>query len=386
VFLAVQLGLAVVLVAQVGVATMTRNDPLPTDTLLDDRRVLTGTIALPSTSYATAEARRAFHARLAERLRAIPGLVDVAFASGVPVEGSPEQTLVIDGRPDESAAPRAFGLDIGPGYFGLLGAALVRGRDLTDRDGFSGERVVVINERLAALHFPGEDPIGQRVALRARTVAGPDAWATIVGIAPDIRHRDGAPGAVPIVYAPLAASAPATAVLFARRSTDVPMADDVREALREIDAAVPLYRVRTLATATRDATWVARMSATLASTVTLAAFALATFGLFAVVSHRTTLRHREIGLRMALGASHVRIVQLVLGSVRSALAAGLLLGGLGVAAWNRAFAAPTADGFASQPLTVAAVVGALAATAILGCLVPTWRVVRLRPADVLRRE
>jgi predicted permease len=385
-FLAVQLGLALILVAQVGVATLLQDDPLATDPLLDDNRVLTGTLTLPAASYDAIDERRAFQARVEERLRAIPGMVDVAWASGVPVEGSGEQVLAIEGVQEGATPRRAFGVDIDPGYFRLLGAALVRGRGFSDRDGLSGERVVIVNQRLATLYFPGEDAIGRRVALRARTVQGPDAWATIVGIAADIRHRPGAPAAVPIVYTPIAASAPATTVLFARRSTAVASAGDVREALREVDASVPLYRVRTLAAATRDATWVARMSATLANTVTLSAFVLATFGLFAVVSHRTAVLYREIGLRMALGASRVRIVRLVIGSVQSALTAGLLLGGLGVLAWNRAFAPPAADGTAPSSLTLVAVFGALAATAILGGLVPTWRAVRASPAEALRRE
>jgi hypothetical protein len=236
-------------------------------------------------------------------------------------------------------------------------------------------------------HFDGADPVGRRLALQEPGDSGPPAWRTVVGVVPNIRQRPGTPAAVPVAYTPIASNAPATAVLLVRGDGDgASLTTDVKRVLHDLDATVPFYRARSLPLAVRDATWVSRTSAELATTLSLAALALATFGLFAVVSHRVVLRRREIGLHMALGASRVRIVRLVVDSVRSALAAGLLLGILGVAAWDRAFAPSSADTPASRPQVLAAVIFALAVTAILGCLGPTLRVVRMRPADVLRRE
>lgn len=129
-----------------------------------------------------------------------------------------------------------------------------------------------------------------------------------------------------------------------------------------------------------------RVSARLANTVSLTAFALATFGLFAVASHRIALRGREIGLRMALGADRRRVAALVMRSVGGALAAGLVLGLLGVAAWHRAFAPDGPEATPLQPATVAAGLAALAAAVLAGGLVPLGRALRIAPAEALRRE
>lgn len=386
-FLAVQVGLALVLVAQVGVAALTPRERLATDAVLDDRRVLTATLTLPTEPYGTVDRRRTVQARLMDRIRRSGAVVAAAFASGIPVEGSPEVGLEIQGQANSGDPARVFALDVSPDYFKVLGLGMVAGRGFGDRDGVTGDPVVVVNERLVALHFRDVAPLGRRIALRARGATGPCVWATVVGVVPDVRHREGRPAAVPIVYSPFAAAAPATAVLLVRTAADgAALTGAVRGAVRDVDANLPLYRVRTLATATRDATWVARMSAMLANMVCLSAFALSVFGLFAVASHRTLLRRREIGLRMAMGADAWRVGRLVVGNVAGAVGAGLALGLLGVLAWNRAFAPPAATGLSGPVGSVAAVVLALTATVLLGCVIPTWQTVRTVPAEALRRE
>ena len=160
----------------------------------------------------------------------------------------------------------------------------------------------------------------------------------------------------------------------------------VREALRNLDDLVPLHRVRSLAAATRDATWASRVSAQLATTVSAAALLLALSGLYAVVSHRTLLRRREIGLRMALGATLADIVRLVVGTVGGALAAGACLGVIGVAAWDRGFSPATAAGRALDPTILVAAIVTLAVTVALGCLWPAVRAARTSPAEALRRD
>ena len=160
----------------------------------------------------------------------------------------------------------------------------------------------------------------------------------------------------------------------------------MREALRDLDDLVPLHRVRSLAAATRDATWASRVSAQLASTVSAAALLLALSGLYAVVSHRTLLRRRGIGLRMALGATLIDIVRLVVGTVGGALAAGACLGVIGVVAWDRGFAPATAAGRGFDPASLGAAIVTLAVTVGLGCWWPAARAARISPAEALRRD
>ena len=278
-------------------------------------------------------------------------------------------------------------VEVSPGYFATLDVGRVLGRDFGPARDVEDETAVLVNERFATLHFPGEDPLGQRLALAGPTDQGPPQWRHVVGVVPDLRQRSSQAGAVPIVYAPLLAASPVNATLYVRGTSDgAALTGAVRESLRQLDSLVPLDRVRSLALATRDATWASRVSATLAKTVCLSAFVLAVAGLYAVVSHRTTRRRREIGLRMALGAEARHIATLVIGTVGGAVALGLVLGLLGVAAWDRAFAPAGPDGRAVSPGRLAAAVAALLVTVLVGCVVPAGRAARIPPAEALRRE
>jgi putative ABC transport system permease protein len=384
-FLGVQLGLAIVLAAQVGLATVTRDQPLATDRALDDARVLTGTLTLPAADYASPEARRALATRVIERLTVLPGVAGVALASHGPIGGAAERPLVVDGNTDVAGPVQT--VQISPSYFDVLGIGVVRGRAFTTRDGLPGEPAVIVNARLAARHFGSADPVGRRLALSApNTTAAPD-WLTVVGVVPDIRQRPGAPAAMPIAYVPLTAAPPPTAVLMVRGTAEgVALAGPVREALRQIDDRVPLHRVLTLAAAMREATWAARVSAQLALTVCLSTFALAVVGLYAVVSHRIVRRRREIGVRMALGATPLGIARLAVGTVYGSVALGLVLGLAGVAAWDRAFAPSGPDARPLSATHVVAVVVVLLATVLLGGMLPARRAARIAPAEVLRQE
>ena len=346
VLLAIQLGLATVLVTQTGVAALTGEESLPTDALLHDARVLTGAITLPA-SYGTLETRRAFQEQMVDRLRTLPGVRGVALAASLPLDGTAERQLVVAGdeRGDAVGEATVRVAEVGVGYFAVLELPIVAGRDFVAADGTAADPPVIVNDSLARLHFAGVTPLGARLALRRPGDRDPATlrWHTVVGVVPEVRLRSGRPAAGPIAYLPLAASAPATATLLVRgEGAGTALTGTVREALRDLDDLVPLHRVRSLAAATRDATWASRVSAQLATTVSGAALLLALSGLYAVVSHRTLLRRREIGLRMALGATLADIVRLVVGTVGGALAAGACLGVIGVVAWDRGFAPATA--------------------------------------------
>ena len=250
-FLGLQLGLAIVLVAQIGIATLTSDQPSPTDARLDDPRVLTGTVTLPAARYATPDARRQFVTLLIERLRALPGVVDVALASHGPVGGTFERRLTIDGRPTDgaTAARTVHGRGGEPGYFADARrrsgarARLQSGRRRPGRDRGPRQRALRDAPLPAATIR-----LGQRLAVAGPTDQGPPQWRTVVGVVPDIRQRPGQPAAVPIVYTPLLAAAPADATLFVRGTGDgASLTGAVRESLRQLDSLVPLDRARSLA-------------------------------------------------------------------------------------------------------------------------------------------
>jgi predicted permease len=388
-FLGLQLGLAIILVAQLGIAPLTRGERLATDPRLDDPRVLTGTVTLPAARYPTPESRRQFMTLLTDRLRSLPSVSQVAFASHGPVSGAFERALTIEGRPTDDSAPARtiHVVEVSPGFFAMLEIAPVRGRNFSVAGRHAETTAVLVNERFAALHFSGEDPLGRRLALGSPGAQGPPQWLTVVGVVPNVRQGLGQQAAAPMVYAPLLATAPANATLFVRSTGDgASLSSAVRESLRQLDGLVPLDRARSMAVATRDATWVGRVSATLANTICVSALVLAVAGLYAVVSHRSARRRREIGLRMALGADAIDIARLVVGTVRGAVGLGLVLGLLGVVAWDRLFAPAGPDARAISPTSLGATVAALVLTVVVGCLLPAGRASRIAPAEALRRE
>lgn len=178
------------------------------------------------------------------------------------------------------------------------------------------------------------DPLARRVALMAANApaAAPRVWTTIVGVAPSIRqHAVPEPGRV--VYLPIHAATPVAATLMVRSNLDPSGAASLlRDEARAIDPNVPLYRMQTLAAAITDAQWNSRVSNYLALTVMILSLVLATVGLYAVTAHGVTLRTREIGVRIALGAQSFQISRLILRSVRIPLTLGLLFGVAGASA------------------------------------------------------
>lgn len=384
--LAVQLALALVLAAQVGLSTVeARFNSIPTDAVVDTPSVLTAAIALPADRYPTPLARRQFHDRLVEALRAVPGVTDVALASHLPLGGASERPLRLADATADGSTSTVAAVDITADYFAALGITPLRGRTRLAPTGEGGGAEVIINERLAAVHFAGRDPIGQRVSFNPPAVTAP-TWHTVVGIVPDVRQSP-APDPAPVAYVLLSESTPANAVLLVRHpAPGGDAAGPLRDAVRSLDPHLPLQQVQTLAAARWNIQWVGRMSERLALTVTLSTMLLAMAGLYAVLSHRMVQRTREIGVRMALGAGPRQIAALAGASVRTALAAGLALGLLGVLAWTRAFS-PMHVWEATVLLKLgAAAAVSLAAIAGLACAVPARRAMAVQPADTLRAD
>jgi putative ABC transport system permease protein len=299
--------------------------------------------------------------------------------------GGIELGLEIDGQLPAAGepAPSVWTIGVGPGYFESLGISLVRGRGIRDADGQSGEVNVVVNERLAELFFSGQDPIGQPISLRAAGAAAARR-ATIVGIAPVIPQRS---TVEPTVYLPLRATAQPTASLLVRSTRDTSdTAAVLRRETMAIDPNLPLYRVQTMAQVVADMQWNGRVSIRIADTLTLIALLLATVGLYAVTSQTVSRRAKEIAVRMALGARASQVIRSVLASVGAPLAAGFVIGVIGMAAWDRAFSSGRAGVYGATPGAIAIVAVVVAAITLIACFLPARRATRLDPVAALRED
>lgn len=392
-FLSVELALAMILVAQVAVATYIANRPMPTDANINTTEVVTAAVTLPTASYPTAQQRMDFFARLEERLRARAELVSVSRATVLPGDGPSPRRLQIRGqeRPPGEPPRTVLTIDIAPRYFDTLALGVLRGRDFSALDGGPDSAVAIVNDRFAQVFLEGGDAIGVQLAVTAAN-APPNTeprWATVIGVVPTVRQQG--PGGVgeesPVVYVPIAAAAPATSSLLIRHRVDPESAVGVlRAEAQATDPNVALYGMRTLERAVREAQWNRHTSAVLADTVTSMSLLLAMVGLYAVTAQRVTLKTREIGLRMALGARSLQIARVIIAGLRVPLLAGLLLGTAGAMAWDGAYASGIAGVYASAPPTLLKIAGFIVVLVIVSCFIPLRRATATNPITALRHE
>lgn len=388
-FLAIQLGLAVVLVGQVGRAALeVRGPALPSDAATHDPRVFTASVTLAPELSTMPPRREALLADLTQDVARLPGVRAVTLASHLPHAAAPERVLRVfaAGDDDPSTRRRVVAIDIASNYFATVGTPMLAGREFTAADLAPDARTVVVNERLAALHFAGRDPIGQRIALTSSEAAdAPPEWRTIVGVAPVIRQG---PSSVPpaVAYVPRTGVSASPVWLLARCDGDATaLTAPVRAALHRLEPSAAIAQPRTLDTVARDGSWVGRVSERFALTVAGAAFLLATVGLYAVVAHRVGRRRRELAVRMALGANRRHVAGAVARDLARATIGGLAVGVVGLLAWSR-FLAPPGAPSVSQPEVYAVAAAALVATVVLGSALPIRCALGVAPGEALRDE
>ena len=393
-FLSVELALAMILIAQVAVASYVANRPLPTDANINTEEVVTAAVTLPAAAYPSAERRLEFFARLADRLRSRAEVVSVSRATMLPGDGgSVQRHLQIRGQenPAGEAPQSVLTIEIAPAYFETLGLGVLQGRDFTALDANADTAVAIVNERFADVFLNSDKTIGAQLAVTAANAPATAElrWATVIGIVPNVRQQGfgGVGQESPVVYVPIAAAAPATFSLLVRHRVDPEAAAAaVRSEAHATDPDVALYSMRTLQRAVRDAQWNRHMSAVLADAVTWMSVLLAMVGLYAVTSQRVTLKKREIGLRMALGARPGQIGSAIIGGLRMPLLAGLLLGTVGAMAWDGVFSSGMAGVYASALPTLGKVAGLLFVLILVSCVVPLRRATATSPLTALRHD
>jgi putative ABC transport system permease protein len=244
-----------------------------------------------------------------------------------------------------------------------------------------------VNEQFARAFFADQDAIGHRIAVTVPPAATtPPERYTIVGVAPDVRQSpSGDPQ--PIAFRPLRSAPPASAVLMVRNRADTgSVASQLRHAVMTLDPTLPLYQMRTMAQAIRDAQWNGRLAERIFFLITLIAAALSTVGLYAVTAHGVSQRSQEIGVRMALGAQPSQVVRMILRGVLVQLAVGFALGVAGTLLWDWAFSSGRPNVRVTDPETLIMVAAMLGTLAAIACAVPARRATHLDPVAAIRHE
>jgi predicted permease len=283
-------------------------------------------------------------------------------------------------RPAVNAPVEFDIIPVSPGFFPTVGIPLVAGRDFSDTDGERGPKVIVINEQMKKRFWPASDALGQTFA------AGSDRY-TVIGIAHDSKYRNLRETPRMTMYVPLEQLHMPAANILVRSSLPAgAVAAMLRDIMRGIDPALPIYNVRTLAEHVDRSLYVDRLRALLISGFAVLALLLAALGTYGVVSFNVTRRQRELGIRLALGAQRRRIVTMLLVDVARLAVLGIVTGG-GAAIWLGRFVASELFGVA--PWDLPAFIGSaavLVVVALAATYLPARRAVAIDPLTSVRED
>jgi predicted permease len=385
---AVELSLAVVLLT--GAALMLRSVSRLLDAPVgfDSKSVLTLGLSLDGPAYEKGVAVLAFQDRLLERVRAIPGVELAALSGQVPLGGNGDASgFHIAGRSAANPAedPSAERYSVTPDYLRAMGIPLLRGRGIAPSDRADSEAVMLVSQSAVRDFWRGADPIGDRVR-----IGDPDngPWRTVVGVVGDVRHFDAASPSRPQMYLPQSQVTDSFLVLAVRAPGANPaaVADAVRAALRGLDPTVPIYDVATTRELVERSAAPRRFVMRLLAAFAAGALLLAALGIYGVVSHAVGQRTREIGIRVALGATPSDIRRLVFSSGAAVIASGLVAGVVAALAVMRLLRAVLYEVSPRDPVALATAAAILGAVALAAHWLPARRAARVAPVEALREE
>jgi putative ABC transport system permease protein len=377
--------IAVALVLLVGSVLLVRSFAALSrvDTGIDTHNLLTFDVKLsgPRAEYQARQVE--FYAALQRRLEAVPGVVAAGSAVTLPIGGDDFGTgYIVEGRPRPKPGDEAHaGYQIVmPGFFHAMGIPIKSGRDVRESDRRDAPAVCLVNESLAREQWPGEDPIGRRIAFDDE-----GKWMTVVGLVGDIRHLGPAVPPRPELYQPSSQrSFPFMAFVVRTAGDPYAAVPTIRRAAAELDPALPLANVRSMDDHLARALARPKFLSTLVSAFSALALTLALVGIYGVMSWAVSERRREFAIRLALGVRPGALLRLVLGKAALLAAAGTAIGLVAARTASTIlsgllFGVPRTDvvSFAVSAL-------ALAIVAVAACGVPARRAVRVDPVSLLR--
>ena len=346
-----------------------------------------GILSPPQARYATADQVLGLYDRIEERLRALPGVENVAIGWTAPLyQLLTSRTYVIEGRepPAPGREPIAFVNSVSPSYLETLKIPLRAGRQFSATDTANAPRVVMINESMAKTLFPGEDPVGRRIGTGDESNR---LWAEIVGVFPDVGMA-GNPStqSTPFqVFQPLAQE-PWHYVAVLVRSAQ-PMTEPLRQTIQSIDPLIPVQMLNTADELAKTGTRAMELITTIFLGFSVLGLFLAALGLYGVIMRLVMQRTPEIGVRIALGAQLRDILTLIMGAGFRLALIGAGIGLLGSMAMNALMGAMFNNGKIELDLiTLPVATTLLVLVALVACYLPARRATKVDPMTALRAE
>ena len=381
---ACQIALTLALLVAAGLALSAVYRVTEGDLGFDQRQLLVGAVSLPEHRYPTPEARRQLVDRLLARLDAIPAVRSAAVTSILPYSGQDSSTSFWreDTPPRQADAADVSRRRVTPSAFDALQIPLLEGRRLDDNDRADGPPVALVSQALARRFWPARSAVGERFRIAAD---GP--LITVVGVVGDVTQHWLVDPVRPTLYRPYAQDATANFSVLLKTATDpLQVGAGLRAAVQAEDAELPVAGLRTMEGVVEDSTVGLRFASRTLGVIAIVSGLLSAVGIYSLMSFLTGRRTREMGVRMALGATRRDVVQLACGQAARLIAAGLVAG-LGLAFLvGRGLEAALFGVITGSAALSGGVALVLGLTALIASYVPARRVARVEPTIALRTE
>ena len=349
--------------------------------------VLAMSIALPRAKYQADAKQRAFFEQVNQHVAALPGVEAVGMANYIPLGGgNSSDDFIVEGLPQPPPGQEFLGRHriCTPEYFKVMGITILNGRGFNEQDTANSQLVAVINETMAQQYWPNGDAISKRFRLDGPIAQNP--WCIVVGIIKDVKHELDLP-VTPEYYFPVAQEVWGTMVLVARTNAEpLALAAAIRGEVQAIDKDQPVYDIQTMQQVRSQSMMAYSFGGTLMTILAVVALVLAAVGIYGVMSYAVTQRTHEIGIRMALGASSVDVLKMVIRDGMLLTVVGLGVGSLGAWFLMKTMASLLFEVSANDLTVFAGVPFILTAVALLACFIPARRATKVDPMVALRYE
>ena len=375
-----QVCLSFVLLVGAGLLVQSLHKVRTTSPGFSTSRVLDTAVSLVAAGYDVPRAK-VFQDQLMDRVRSLPGVESTAYATITPLGYSTysETPIGVDGyEPQRREQPTVEYNQVSPAYFQTLGIPIISGREFTRADDENALSVAIVNKTMAARYWRGQDPVGQRLKMKDKSVL-------VVGVAADSKYESMGESPKPFFYVPLRQDFEREPSLYIRtvQPPQTIVAALTRE-VRALDANLALYETITLQEQVDRSTSPQLVAVTLVAILGGLALLLASVGLYGLMSYAVSQSRRELGLRMALGAGAFNVLRMVISRGLTLTAAGILVGVAMALAMTRMLGGYLYNVNPRDPLAFGSGFAVMTITAIAACLLPAWRATRTDPARALR--
>lgn len=350
--------------------------------------LLTMRLNLPPSRYPDNDSIARFCREALEKISALPSVKSASFSDGLPMTRLRLMKFTVDGQPmpKPGAEPTADMRGItSPAYFDALGLPIVSGRNFTADEINQSQPVIVVNQALARKLWPHDDPIGKRLRASPQKAGGEPTWLTVIGLVRDTRQFSLESGTRPEITRPMVDY---TILTLSVRTSSSPasVTSAVENQIWTMDKDLPFFKISTMQEIVDDTMGQRRFNSLLMIAFAALALVLAAVGIYGVLSSAVAQRTREIGIRMALGASRENVTQMVLSQGLRLIALGIAVGLLAGIALLRLLSSLLFGVHLTSIGTYAEVLAMMFAIGLVACYIPAARAVRVDPIVALRQE